>query len=79
MYNDDDYGSRHEFVAQLRLPTHTVHIHYDQDRGLVHCFKYRESKGQCDFALFSSENLDDLADYVQEQFSDFGYEFVENK
>ena len=77
MYNDSDDFERHEFVAHLKLPTHAVHIHYDQDAGKVLCFKYRESKGQCDFAVFADTDMDLIADYLQEQFDDFGYEFKE--
>lgn len=76
MHSDD--FNRHEFIAQLRLPTHTVHVHYDQDRGVIHCFKYREQKGQCDFETFRDQDLYSLSDYIQAQFPDFGYEFVEN-
>ena len=76
MYNDYDDGG-HEFIAHLKLPTHAIHIHYDQDRGVVRCFKYREVKGQCDFAVFRDDNMDDIADYLQEQFEDFGYGFEE--
>jgi hypothetical protein len=76
MYNDDN-DDVHEFIAHLKLPTHAVHIHYDQDQGIVRCFKYREIKGQCDFAVFPDTDIDSIADYLQEQFEDFGYGFEE--
>jgi hypothetical protein len=75
MHNDYD-DERHEFIAHLKLPTHAVHIHYDQDAGRVLCFKYREIKGQCDFAVFADTDIDSIADYMQAEFDDFGYGFV---
>lgn len=72
MYTDND---RHEFIAQMRLPTHTAHIHYDQDRGVIRVFKYRT--GQCDFEIFAADDIDLVADYITEKFEDFGYQFQE--
>lgn len=72
MYNDEP----HQFIAQMRMPTHTAHIHYDQDRGIIRVFKYRH--GQCDFDVFTSDSIDQVADYITEKFQDWGYCFQED-
>lgn len=72
MYNDEP----HQFIAQMQMPTHTAHIHYDQDRGIIRVFKYRQ--GQCDFDVFTSDSIDEVADYITEKFQDFGYCFQED-
>ena len=51
-----------EKLALIRFVTHAVHITRDVEAGLVHCFKYNQTR--CDMESFT--DLDLASDYILE-------------
>lgn len=47
-------------VCHIRFPTHNIHLSMEDESGIVHCFKYTDSR--CDLESFT--DLDELADWL---------------